>query len=201
MAGRIEARGEFEAALQQCLCIRIPPQARGDLGQHAQSRNIGRMPDKMRAQSRLGLRQIVRDQRRGRFHQARILGRGPEIARSRLVRAARIAVQVEVIGEQAPGIGGVRFELQCAAQRGDRLGHASGLCAGDGKLQVRGGRSRLLSGERLEHLERELGVSGDAMSCAENQPGMRMSGDGLQDLVRLFYRETGVLLQQSCSMP
>ncbi len=39
------------------------------------------------------------------------------------------------------------------------------------------------------------------MRGAQNQPRMRMPGDGLEDLVRLLDRESGILLQQSCSMP
>jgi hypothetical protein len=59
----------------------------------------------------------------------------------------------------------------------------------------------LLAGQRLEHLERSLSLAGAPMSGTQNQPGMRMSGDGLEDLVHLFYRESGIPLQQSCSMP
>jgi hypothetical protein len=46
-----------------------------------------------------------------------------------------------------------------------------------------------------------LSAAGAPMSGAENQSGMRVSGDGLEDLVHLFNRESGILLQQSCSMP
>jgi hypothetical protein len=46
-----------------------------------------------------------------------------------------------------------------------------------------------------------LSPAGAPMSGAENQPCMRVSGDGLEYLVHLFYRESGILLQQSCSMP
>jgi len=38
------------------------------------------------------------------------------------------------------------------------------------------------------------------MSGPQNKAGIRMPGDGLQHLIRLLYRQPGVLLQQSCSM-
>ena len=62
------------------------------------------------------------------------------------------------------------------------------------------GADRGVAGQRLEHLERHLSLAGAPMSGAENQPGVRVSGDGLEDLIRLFYRECGILLQRSSAM-
>ena len=47
MAGRIEARGKFQAAFKQCLRIRVPAQTRRYLGEHAQRGDISRMPSEV----------------------------------------------------------------------------------------------------------------------------------------------------------
>ena len=65
---------------------------------------------------------------------------------------------------------------------------------------MRGRRSGLLAGQRLEYIERQLSVAGDAVSCAENQARMRVPGGGLQDLARLLYSESGIPFQKSCSV-
>ena len=38
------------------------------------------------------------------------------------------------------------------------------------------------------------------MGCAENEAGVGMPGDGFEDLVRLFYRESGIPFQKSRSV-
>ena len=155
----------------------------------------------MRAQPHFGLRQIVRDQGCRRLHQTRILVGGLEVVRPRVIGAARIARQVQLIRQQAPGVCRVVLQLQRPPQRGDGLLRAPRFAAGDGELQMRGRQSGLLQGERLEHLERTLRTSGNAVCSAQDQPRVRMSRDGFEDFVHLLDRECGILLQQSRSMP
>jgi hypothetical protein len=124
-----------------------------------------------------------------------------EVARPRLVRPVRIAHEIELVGEQSPGIGGVGLQLQCTLQRGDRLADAARLAAGDGEFQVRGRRSRLLPGQRLEYVERQLSFAGDAMRSAENQTRMRMARNRLEDFARLLGGKRSIPLQQSGGMP
>ena len=61
----VEARRELEAALEQLLGIRIAAQPCGDLRQHAQRGDVGRVALKVRAQPRIRYRQLVRHQRGG----------------------------------------------------------------------------------------------------------------------------------------
>jgi hypothetical protein len=62
------------------------------------------------------------------------------------------------------------------------------------------GRTLLLARQGREYPESGCRISASSMSRTQNQPGMRVPWDGFQDLVRLFYSESGVPLQQSCSM-
>src|SRR5882724_9718254 len=66
---------------------------------------------------------------------------------------------------------------------------------------MRGGRPRLLAGQRLEYLERQPSLAADAMGGPENQARMRMTRNGLEDLTRLLGRKRSIPLQQSGSMP
>ena len=110
----------------------------------------------MGAQASLGQRQLVLHQRRGSFHQPRILGGRLEVARTRLVGTARVARRVQFVGQQSPGIGRVGFQLSGAAQRLHRLAAAARGAAGHREFQMRRSRTRLLARQRLQHLEGEL---------------------------------------------
>ena len=60
--------------------------------------------------------------------------------------------------------------------------------------------ARLFTRERCEHLYGGLCLSGTAMRRAENEAGVGMPRGGFENLVRLLYSESGVPLQESCSM-
>ena len=159
------------------------------------------MSHEVGAQPSLGARQIVLDQQCGRFHQVRILGRGSEEARPRLIRAGRVAGNIEMIREQAPRVGGIGFQLQCAPQRDNRLADAPRLATRNTQLQMHGSRMRLLPGQRVENLNRKLSVTRNPVRGAQNQASMRMARNGLEDLTCLLGGERGIPLQQSGSMP
>ncbi len=201
VASRIEARRKFQAAFQQCLRIRIALKAPGHLGEHAQCGDVGRIGLEMGAQQCFGHRQVVCDQSRRRFQQPRIRGGRLDLGRPRIGRAVHIARQIQLFGEHAPPVDRSGLELQRAPHRRDRLGRAARLAQGNGQFDVHGRRFRLLARERLEDAQRSPRLSGVPMSGSQNQAGIGMPGDGLQDLVRLLYSEPGVPLQQSCSMP
>ena len=119
VAGGIEARGELEAALEECLRIRIAAQPRRNFGQHAQRRDVGRMRLQVLAQQRFGFGNAVLDQRCSRGQQPRIPGGRLDVARVGGVGAFPFADRRKVVGERAPRIGQVRLESHRAAQRGD----------------------------------------------------------------------------------
>src|ERR1700687_266400 len=119
----------------------------------------------------------------------------------RLVRTVRVTQRVQLLGQHAPGVDRIRLELQCAPKGHDRVARVARFALGDGEFNVDRSGPWLLAGERLEHLERELRMTGDAVCRAENQPRMRMTRNGLEDLTRLLGRECRIPLQQSGCMP
>ena len=73
-----------------------------------------------------------------------------------LIGPAGIAVCVQVIGEQAPAVGGTGLQLHGTAQGRDRVAKTACLGPGDAELQMHGRGLRLLQGERLEYVESRL---------------------------------------------
>jgi hypothetical protein len=87
--------------------------------------------------------------------------------------------------------------LNGSAQRLHRLIAAARGAAGHRKFQVSGGRTGLLSRQRLEHIEGKLGLAGDPASGAQNQARMRVSRYRLEDFTGLFRGQCGIPLEQS----
>jgi hypothetical protein len=110
-------------------------------------------------------------------------------------------LRIEVIGEQAPTIRRTRLQLHSPAQGRDRFAPSVSLAARDSKLEMYGRGMRLLAGQRLEYLERQLSLAGDATGGPENQARMRMARNRLEDLTRLLGGKRSIPLQQSGSMP
>jgi hypothetical protein len=137
VAGGREARGEFQAALQQRLGIGIAAEAGRHLGQHAQRRHIGRMALQMRPQQRFRFRNPAVDECRRRDQQPWILGRCLDVLRISGVRAPRIAAEGQQITQRAPRIGHVRAQEHRATQRGNRRRGLRGIALGQAELVVR----------------------------------------------------------------
>ena len=95
---------------------------RGIYSFHPQGCNVGRQPRKVGAQPRIGQRQIIRDQCRGRIHQVRIFVGRLEIARPRLIRPVRIAHEIQLVGQQPTPSHGTEIERDQPIQDGARFG-------------------------------------------------------------------------------
>ena len=154
----------------------------------------------MDAKTRFGNRQVVFNQCRRGFHEARVLGRRLDMGGTRSVRSVRVADEIEVVGEQPPGINRIRFQLQRAAQSADGVRGAPRFAQRHRKFDVRRCRVRLFARERRKYFDGGLRVSRTSMRCAQNEPRMGVPRDGFKDFVRLFYSEPGIPLQKSCSM-
>ena len=61
---------------------------------------------------------------------------------------------------------------------------------------MHGRRPRLFPGEGLEYFERRSTLAADASGGAQDQAGMRMTWNGLEDLACLLGGKRGILLQQ-----
>ena len=166
----IEARRELEAAFEQLLRILVAAQPRGNLRQHTQRRDVGRVGLEVSAQARLCERQVVFDERTGGLRQARVACCCLEEVRPRVIRPVRIALRIQLIGEQSPGVRRIRMQQQRTSKRGARLDGASGLPERDSQLQLRRYEPRLLSRERRQDFERRMGLAADAPCRAEDQP-------------------------------
>jgi hypothetical protein len=201
VAGRIEARCEFEASLEQILRVIVQAQTPGDFRQHSQSRHIRGVRPKVSTQACISDRKIVLDQRGRRFHQPRILGRRLEVMRPGLVGRPSVTLRIEAIGEQPPTIGRTRLQLCRSAKGRDCFGSPAGFAARDPELEVHRCGMRLLARERLEYLERQLSLTADAVGGPENQARTRMTRNGLEDLTRLLGGKRSIPLQQSGGMP
>ena len=111
LPGAVEVRREFQAPGQQILGVVVAPDARGDLGEHAQGGDVGGMLVQVPAQQRFGFGNAVLAQRGARGEQARIARGGLEEARARGLGARIIADCPQVIGERAPRIRQIRVQL------------------------------------------------------------------------------------------
>ncbi len=196
----VEARREFQAALEQLLGVLVTAQPCSDFRQHAQRGDVGRVSLQVGAQPRVRHRQVVGHQRGCGLQQVRIAARRLQVARPRQVRTARVATDIELVREQTPAIRGFGLQLQRAAKRGDRLDVAARLTERRPELQKHRRGARLLAGERLEDRERRLQLPGETARCPEHQAGARFLWYGAQDFEGLVRRQLRMLLQQPRGM-
>ena len=108
----------------------------------------------------------------------------------------RVALRIQMIGEQAPTVGGAGLQFDRTTERRDGFGHAPGLTARHPELEMHRSRNRLLHCERLEYLKRSEGAPGAAVRSAQDEAGLRKTGIHAQDLPRLFHGELGFFLEE-----
>ena len=114
------------------------------------------------------------------------------------VGRGRIAGYIEIVGQQAPAVHNVRFELQGAMQRGYRFGCAPRVTEGDAKLEPGSGGVRLFAGQRLECGHRNRRIAAHAVRDTQQEPRLRMAGYYFEDFARLIDGERGIPL--SCAV-
>ena len=115
---------------------------------------------KVRTQSRIRHRQLVCGERRGRFHELRILSSYLEVSSASLVCPGHVTFGIELIREKTPCVWRIGFQLRCTLQCGDCIAATASLTARNSKFQVHRQRVGLLAGKRFEHLECGRGLSG-----------------------------------------
>ena len=166
VARRGEARRKLEAAFEQILRIAIAAEARRDLGEHPDRRDIGRVLPEMGAEQCLGRRDAVFAQRDRRLQQSRIAGRRLQVLRVGRVGTLVITKGRQVIGQRTPGVGQVRVESDSAPECGDGGIAVARRALGEAEQQQ---RLRLLrhDGEDLAGLFR-----GQMRGAREELPGM-----------------------------
>jgi hypothetical protein len=120
--------------------------------------------------------------------------------RARLIRSGGIAGAVPLVGEQTPGVGRIGLQFQGLQQRGGRGVALAGLPARNAKLQLHRGGLRLFARQRLEHFERRLGLTGNAVRRAQHQARARMTGYDLQDLASLLRGQSRIAFEQTRGM-
>ena len=192
----IEARGQFETALQELLRVHVATQASCYFRQHAQRRHVVRIGLEVGPQTRIRDGQIVVHQCGGGGHETRVVRRCLQVARARLVSGSGIAASVVYVGQQAPAIRGVRLQLHGPAQSRDGFRRPAGFREGDTEFEEDSHRVRLLFCERLELLERRVQLAVQAPGSSEYEAGARFTGHAAQDLAGLLGGKVCVFLEQ-----
>ncbi len=200
MARREEARCELEAAAEQQFGVCVAPEPPGDLGQHAQGGDIGRVLAQVVAQQRLGYGNAALLQCDRGFEQPRVARRGTDLPRIGGVGRRGIADGVQVIAERAPGVGKIRLEGQRATQRRNCRITAAEVAVGECQFVVHRGRLRLGRGQRLDRLHRTRGIALATGGDPADELRHRVARDDAQDLVGLLRGKGGVGLEQAGSM-
>jgi len=185
LARGLKARRQFQTACQQPAGIFVTPQARGDLGEHADRGDIGRRLLQVFAQQGLGLGNAGFRQRRGGSEQARVAGGITNMVGVGGVGTILVAGSQEMVAECAPGLRQVRFQRYRSAQRIDRILAAPMAPQGETQVKVNGRPARLCLREwrknsdgplqvALRRLRRrqQLQRGGVAVGCFEDFDGL-----------------------------
>jgi len=104
----LKARRQIQAVFEQAFGVGIAAEARAGLGQHPHGRHVRGVGLEALAQQVLGHRQAILDQGQGRDPQSRVSHAGLDVARVGLVGAGCVPKQVELLGDDAPGVRKIR---------------------------------------------------------------------------------------------
>ncbi len=176
-----EARGQLQAVRQQRLGVAVAADAGGELGQHADRRDVGRRGLQVGLDQPLGLAQPLVAQRPRRRHQRRIAHRGADVLRVGRVGAGRVAGQPQLVGQRAPGARQLRIQRHRAPQRRGRRRALPGGAERQRQLVLRrrgarGGRGSAPAAPRTRLPHRRAAAAPPPAAAAP--PGGRASPSG-----------------------
>ena len=183
--GAREARGQLQAVRQQRLGVAVAADAGGELGQHADRRDVGRRGLQMGFDQPLGLAQPLVAQRPRRRHQRRIAHRGADVLRVGRVGAGGVSGQPQLVGQRAPGARQLRVQRHRAPQRRGRRRAVPCHSQRQRQFVLRRRRARLGQAERPQHFARACRISAPPSRRAQQQPRLGISRRRLEDLSRL----------------
>jgi hypothetical protein len=186
----LEARRQFQAACQQALGVVVATDARGDLGQHADRRHVGRKPLQVAAQQRLGDGDTAFGQCQRRFHEPGVARRVADVVGVGLVGACGIAHRIQVITQRTPGIGHGWLQAHGRTQRRDGFLAAPGIAKRQPEFTLCGCPARLRGGQRLEDAQCVCDVVRSPPGHRQQQRRGRVIRNRAEDLACLLGSQT-----------
>ena len=190
VARRPEARRQFQAAGQQVLGVAVAPDARGDLGQHADGSHVSWKLLQVTAQQRLGDGDATFGQCQRRFHEPGIARRIANVVGVGLVGACGITHRIQVITQGAPGIGHRRLQAHGRTQRRDGFLAAPGIAKRQPEFTLCGCPARLRGGQRLEDAQCVCDVVRSPPGHRQQQRRGRVIRNRAEDLACLLGSQT-----------
>ncbi len=196
VARGLETGRELEATGQQTLGVLVAAQPRADFAQHAQGGRVGGVGFEELPQAALRMGKAPFDQVGGGGLQVRIAHRGLDLASGGRLGARIIAGHGPLFREQAPGVGEVRLEGHGPLQRGGGLPSPAQQAQGGAQVHVHDRGARLGHRQRFEQRQGAGRVALLAPGPGQQQDGLRMAGDRLEDFPRLGLGQGRVAGQQ-----
>jgi hypothetical protein len=105
-----------------------------------------------------------------------------------------------MVGEQAPGVREIWLQLHRVPERGDCVRGATSFAKSDSEFERHGRGAGLLASQRLKHRERCSSLPRQPVRCAENEPRLRVAGNGPQHFACLFGGEPKIFFEEPRSV-